>query len=350
MSRATIPAGLQYWFFANIYRKMKKILLRGVNWIGDAVMSMPFIEGLAKALPEAEIILITRSHLAVLYKHNPYIKSVIPIEDKSYSKGWPKAVSDIKKTHAPTAICLPHSFSSALMLYISRVENRYGRACSGRSAFFTHPVYGTIEQYEGHQTDFYLEMLEAITAYKHTDRNPVIYLSDNETNIAKNITDNLKKPILGIFCSAAYGPAKVWPKESFAELGRQYTLKTNGSVVLFGGPADKGINDEIASSIGGDTINIAGKTGLLESVAVMEKCNAVVANDSGPMHLAAASGTRTIGIFGSTNPARTAPRGINASYITKNLSCAPCMARECSLGTYECLKSITPEDILKEIL
>jgi heptosyltransferase-2 len=81
----------------------------------------------------------------------------------------------------------------------------------------------------------------------------------------------------------------------------------------------------------------------------MEKCNVVVANDSGPMHLAAASGTKTVGIFGSTNPARTAPLGRNATYITKSLSCAPCMARVCRLGTYECLKAIKPEDVLKEI-
>jgi heptosyltransferase-2 len=179
---------------------------------------------------------------------------------------------------------------------------------------------------------------------------PLIYLSEAPRNRASGLLTNLKRPVLGIFCSAAYGPAKVWPQENFAELGRSYISKTGGSVVLFGGNSDTQINDKITASIGNGALNIAGLTGLLESVAVMEKCNAVVANDSGPMHLAAASGTKTVGIFGSTNPARTAPLGRTATYISKNLSCAPCMAHKCRLGTYECLRSITPDDVLKEIL
>jgi heptosyltransferase II len=329
---------------------MEKILIRGVNWIGDAVMSMPFINGLGQAWPDAEIHVLTRPHLAELYKYNPYVKGVIPVNEKSRILGWKAAIKKIREMKFKWAICLPHSFSSALFLFFAGMGRRYGRACSGRSMLFTHPVYGKIEDYDAHQSDYYLEMLFAITGYMPIEKLPLIYLSYEQKNRASELLMNLKQPVLGIFCSAAYGPAKVWPRESFAELGRQYILKTGGSVILFGGSSDSQTNDKIAALIGDGALNIAGLTGLLESVAVMEKCSAVVANDSGPMHLAAASGTKTVGIFGSTNPARTAPLGRNAIYITKNLACAPCMARECRLGTYECLKSITPDDVLKEIL
>jgi heptosyltransferase II len=329
---------------------MEKVLIRGVNWIGDAVMSMPFVTGLGRAWPEAEIHLLTRPDLANLYKYNPYVKTVIPINDKSGISGWVAAIRKTKKMRFNMSICLPHSFSSALIMFLSGSTIRYGRACSGRSMLFTHPVYGKIEEYAAHQSEFYLEMLESISGYRASEQVPEIYISDAERIKASAILEQSKQPVLGIFCSAAYGPAKVWPHESFAELGRQYILKTCGSVILFGGASDYPSNDLILASIGSGTLNIAGKTSLLESVAVMEKCNAVVANDSGPMHLAAASGTKTLGIFGSTNPARTAPIGRNATYITKNLACAPCMDRVCRLGTYECLKSITPNDILEEIL
>jgi heptosyltransferase-2 len=340
---------LRYLEFINIRLKMEKVLIRGVNWIGDAVMSMPFITGLGRAWPEAEIHILTRPHLAELYKYNPHVKSVIQVNDKNRISGWKAAIKKTKEMRFNISICLPHSFSSALFLFLSRVSIRYGRACSGRSILFTHPVYGKIEDYAAHQSDFYLEMLEAISGCRTSGRLPEIHISDTERHRASVILEQSKSPVLGIFCSAAYGPAKVWPRESFAELGRQYILKTGGSVVLFGGALDYSANNSIASSIGSRALNIAGMTSLLESVAVMENCNAVVANDSGPMHLAAASGTKTVGIFGSTNPARTAPLGKNATYITKNLACAPCMARVCRLGTYECLKSINPEDVLKEI-
>ena len=328
---------------------MEKVLIRGVNWIGDAIMGMPFISWLGHAWPDAEIHVMTRPHLGQLYKYNPYVKSVIPVNEKSRLLGWKAAIIEIREMKFKMAICLPHSFSSALFLFFSGIEKRYGRACSGRSMLFTHPVYGKIEEYAAHQTDFYLEMLEAISGYRMADRLPEIHISDAERLRASAILEQTKRPVLGIFCSAAYGPAKVWPRDSFAELGRQYILATGGSVILLGGALDYTSNNAIAASIGSNALNIAGATSLLESVAVMEKCNVVVANDSGPMHLAAASGTKTVGIFGSTNPARTAPLGRNATYITKNLACAPCMDRVCRLGTYECLKAIKPEDVLKEI-
>jgi heptosyltransferase II len=341
---------LRYLEFINIRLEMDKVLIRGVNWIGDAVMSMPFVTGLARAWPEAEIHVLTRPHLADLYKHNPHVKSVIPADDRKRVSGVKAAIGKTREMKFNMGICLPHSFSSALIMFLSGIPIRYGRACGGRSMLLTHPVYGKIEEYATHQSDFYLEMLEAISGYRATERLPEIYISETERLKASSILEHSKQPLLGIFCSAAYGPAKIWPSESFAELGRQYVLKTGGTVILFGGSSDYPANNSIAGSIGSSTLNIAGETSLLESIAVMEKCNAVVANDSGPMHLAAASGTKTLGIFGSTNPARTAPLGRNAKYITKNLACAPCMERVCRLGTYECLKSITPDDILKEIL
>jgi heptosyltransferase II len=329
---------------------MDKILIRGVNWIGDAVMSMPFINGLGSAWPDAEIHVLTRPHLAELYKYNPCVKNVIQVNEKSRIQGWKAAYREIRDIKFKIAICLPHSFSSALFLFLSGVPVRYGRACSGRSMLFTHPVYGKIEEYPGHQARFYLEMLEALTGCRVTEVLPEICITDTERLKASGIIDKAKRPVLGIFCSAAYGPAKVWPRESFAELGRRYISRTGGAVILFGGATDRNANNAIAASIGEGAFNIAGTTNLLESVALMERCDTVVANDSGPMHLAAASGAKTLGIFGSTNPVRTAPLGRRGKFITKGLKCAPCMARDCRLGTYECLKSITPDDVLKEIL
>ena len=329
---------------------MEKVVVRGANWIGDVVMSMPFFKGLKTAWPDAEISVLTRPHLAPLYAYNPSVKLSVLQGKEHRLMGWFRNIKDVRSIDAERALCLPHSFGSALFLWFAGVPKRYGRACHHRSIWFTHPVYGTIEEYEGHQMDFYLEMLEAITGFKMQDRLPEIFMSDRERGRASALLSEMEKPVLGMFCSAAYGPAKIWPMERFIELAKGFRREKGGSVVLFGSVGDRERNATIMHAVGKGAYDLAGKTNLLETAAVMESCQAVVANDSGPMHLAAATGVRTMGIFGSTDPQRTSPRGKRAKYIYKGFTCSPCKARTCRYGSYACLSAITPEEVLREIL
>ncbi|MBN1637217.1 MAG: lipopolysaccharide heptosyltransferase II [Deltaproteobacteria bacterium] len=328
---------------------MEKILIRGVNWVGDVVMTTPFFKGLKKVWPETEIYVLTRPHLKSLYANAPHIAGIVEIEEKSRLFGWPKCLRQIRQLAPECAICLPHSISSALFLTLSGISQTYGRSCHYRSVLFTHPVYGTIEDYSGHQVDFYLEMLEAITGSSDRDVLPEIYLSEADLKEASDIIRNMKLPLLGLCTTAAYGPAKLWPKEYFIEIAKRFINDTGGSVLLFGSASDSQYTETTKSSIGKHAYNLAGRTSLLVSTAIMRACQVVVANDSGPMHLAAASGTRTIGIFGSTDPKRTAPRGKQASYLYKAKTCSPCYERTCRYEMYECLRCISPEEVYERI-
>ncbi|MEA2101858.1 MAG: lipopolysaccharide heptosyltransferase II [Thermodesulfobacteriota bacterium] len=325
---------------------MQKIVVRGTNWIGDVVMSLPFYEGMKEAWPGTDIYVLTRPHLSRLYACNSNIKGIITINEDHRAFGWARAIRQIRAIRPDCIITLPHSFSSALFSFFSGTPVRYGRACHYRSVFFTSPVYGTIEGYPGHQADFYMEMLQAITGYRSKACTPWIHISQREMDRSAALLNGIKTPILGLFTSAAYGMAKIWPRANFIDLAKRYIDVTNGSVVLFGSKADIQYNETIKGELDDKCYNLAGRSDILETVALMKRCAVVVANDSGPMHLGAASGTRTIGIFGSTNPERTAPRGGDAHYIYKDLECAPCMEHTCRYGTYDCLKAVTPSEVL----
>ena len=329
---------------------MERVIVRGTNWVGDVVMSLPFYTGLKAAWPQAEICVLTRPHLADLYRHNPCLSVVVELEERPRLSGWARGLRQVRELECEGAVCLPHSISAALFLRLAGIPIRCGRACHGRTPLFSHPVPGDIEGYDGHQTDFYLELLQALTGHAPGGGEPALCITSAERERAASLLQGLEGPVLGLFASAAYGPAKMWPREYFVELARTFLRDGGGGVVLFGGRSDRDLNAAIVEAIGPQARYLAGKTGLLESAACMERCRAVVANDSGPMHLAAATGVKTLGIFGSTDPRRTAPRGPQARYLSASEACAPCMQRTCRYATYACLRAITPDMVYAEIM
>jgi heptosyltransferase-2 len=154
---------------------------------------------------------------------------------------------------------------------------------------------------------------------------------------------NIERSIrVGIHPGAAYGPAKRWLPERFAELAMRLS-KDGISIILFGSKGEKEVINGIMSKSEGKAINLCGRFTIGELAAMMKKCDAVVTNDSGPMHLAGAVGAKLIAIFGSTSPQATSPSG-NYEIIWKNVDCSPCFRRECAQD-FKCMKSITTDEV-----
>jgi heptosyltransferase-2 len=147
---------------------------------------------------------------------------------------------------------------------------------------------------------------------------------------------------------AAYGPAKQWPIDYFEELAR--SLRERGyAPVVVGGDQERETGRRLAAV----ALDLTGSTGLLEAVAVLARCRAVVSNDSGALHLARAAGTRVIGLFGSSSPAWTGPTPAEGEVLRLGLSCSPCYRRTCPLSGeahMACLRGIRPEVVLGRVL
>ncbi len=156
-------------------------------------------------------------------------------------------------------------------------------------------------------------------------------------------------PLIAIAPAAAYGPAKEWPAEKFAALIDHFAENSGAESVLVGAPAERARCDRVAAAARGGAIVAAGETGIGELVALLSLCSGFAGNDSGAMHLAAALGIPTAGIFGSTNPLRTGPMGPRARFIWHRLECSPCLARTCRFGHYNCLRQIEAEEVAQAL-
>lgn len=154
--------------------------------------------------------------------------------------------------------------------------------------------------------------------------------------------------LVGMMPGAEYGPAKQWPVSSFATLAQR--LNEQGiSVWVFGSDKDREAGDRIAKVAGANTINLCGQTSLADVIDLISLTEQVVTNDSGLMHIAAATGTRVIAIYGSSSPQFTPPLTNRSAIIWLKTECSPCFDRTCQFGHYRCLRDITTEQVLETI-
>jgi lipopolysaccharide heptosyltransferase II len=140
---------------------------------------------------------------------------------------------------------------------------------------------------------------------------------------------------------------KLWSNQKFGELADRLTARYGADVVFTGSLHDRPTIEEIISVMEGEVLNLAGKTTLMTLASLYEKCRFVVSTDTGPMHVAAASGTPVVALFGPTAPWRTGPFGPEHQVIRVGLECSPCFKRNCD--TTACMEQITVDDVLEGI-
>lgn len=334
----------------------KRILVRGVNWLGDAVMSTPALERLRAAAPDSEITLLTHEKLADLFQHYPQIDHVLTFQD---SEGVFSIARRLRAKNFELALVFPNSHRSALEVFFARIPRRvgYGRAWLLTQSMPRPPVrmrkrsIGEIKSLvahggrgretfpaDAHHTHNYLNLISAPWIP------PRLHVREDEVAEARK---RLPKTgaWLGLNAGAEYGPAKRWPIERFIETANRLHNKLGCGWILFGGPNDAALTAQIAAACP-SAVDLAGKTSLRELCALFRCCRVVLTNDTGPMHLAAALGVPVVVPFGSTAPELTGPP---AGAITGNVPCAPCFRRECPID-FRCMLRIEVDQVVQETL
>ncbi len=346
----------------------QKILIRGVNWIGDAVLTIPAIKAVRKAFPDAHICLLAKPWVAEIFSESPDIDEIILYDNKFKGIiGRFRLGNLLKRQCFDTAILLQNAFDAALVTWLAKIPERIGYKRDCRGFLLTKDIPVPEEIAGKHQINYYLNIVRSITD-KIEETAPYINLTDKEKQKAKiTISSGLQDPhlpLIGINPGAAYGSAKRWPHENFAELIMKIINDLNGRVIIFGSQSEVEIANEIISEI--NTLKIkfkmeynsrvmvmSGKTSLRELAALISECDALITNDSGPMHMASALLVPTAAIFGSTDPEATGPFGNGHKVVTTGLPCSPCLKRECPEKDLKCMTEITPEMVfsaLNEIL
>jgi len=301
------------------------------NWIGDLLLALSVVERKKRA-EQCGISLIVPEHLAGLTKQLSSLP-IIPYRRSNRSDYFAsvRSIKPFSKIYV-----LPHSFSSALFAFLSRIPSRRGVSAELRWALLTERLPAAAASRTRHLTHEYSDVLEIPFV------DPVVWKSHS-------VEQSKEHAGCIVICpGAAYGPAKQWPY--FDRLAAFFPDK---KFVILGDRRDAEIGRQISDTLPQRITNLAGATSLEHAAAIIAAASVVVSNDSGLLHLAGFLGTPTVGIYGSTSSVWTRPLGGAVRIAAGSCPCSPCYERTCPLHHYHCLKNIAPETVAalaKEII
>lgn len=327
-----------------------RVIVREVNWLGDLVMSLPALRAVRDAYPRAYLAVMVRRELAGLFDGIDWVDEVIGFSFGRRLAGVAdrvRLVARLRRGRFDLAVIFPASFGSALIVAIAGIRRRVGWAADGRGVMLTDRAVRRRDS-RTHQSNEWLAMVRE-TLRIETPRGDCALgvASDARAAMREWIARRRRHsdaPLIAIAPIAAYGPAKEWPAERYAALIDMLAEKYRAECVIVGAGGDREACERVARASRAGAIIAAGETTVAELIAMLADCDGFVGNDSGAMHLAAALGIPTVGIFGSTNPIRTGPLGPRVRVIYRAIECSPCLERTCRFGHYNCLKSIEPAE------
>lgn len=333
----------------------RKILVIGVNWVGDAILSLPAMRGLRRLFPEAYIGLLVRAYLGDLLRDVADVDEVIPYQPKKGVYRWVNElymVRLLRREGFDVALILPRSFRSALVAYLAGIPVRIGYVDEGRDFLLTHGIPRTDELLRVHRIKYYLHLIECMGRVPDEDP-PVIEVTPEKKQWAYGFLRSCGMEnshlMVGFIPGATYGSAKCWDPERFSELGTKLCRGYGANILIFGTQSERELADMIARGIDGKVVNLAGSTTLPQLAALMESCDVVVTNDTGPMHISAAVKTPVVAIFGSTDPVTTGPCGNGHIIVRNEVSCSPCLRRVCPTD-HRCMDLISSNDVYEALL
>ncbi len=336
-------------------RSPMRVLVVAPNWIGDALLAQPLFARLHRRLPDLIIDALAPPWTGPVLARMPEINEVL---DAPFAHGelrlkdrW-RLGQSLRERGYSQSIVLPNSFKSALIPFFADIRLRVGYVGESR--------YGLLNVVHKLDRDALPLMSERYAQLAETPGKPVTRpletpgLRVDETNqliTMARLGISRQRPVV-VFCPGAeFGPSKRWPAEHYAALARRLTDQGR-QVWLIGSPKDAPVGEAIAALSGGLALNLCGRTDLASAIDLIAAASLVVSNDSGLMHVAAATGRPLIAIYGSSDSRHTPPLAApeQARIVEiQGLDCRPCFKRECPLGHWRCMKEIGPEQVLRDI-
>lgn len=330
--------------------RIERLLVRGVNWVGDTILTYPTLEALRKKFLNSKISILIPHTLIDLWITSPYVDEIIPFKKK---KGIRSIFEDLRlgyllrRKRFDLALILPRSFHSALQVFLAGVPIRLGYEDGGRSFLLTHKIPRTKEILSYHRVYYYRKLLEPFGETPDFSA-PHLRLREEDRDWAKGMLKRLgvsgDSLLIALNPGATYGQAKCWPPNRFGELGKRLSLRWNAVFLIFGKEEEGKVTHEILRFLGRKGIDLSGKTNLLQLAALLEECHLLISNDTGTMHVGSAVGTPIVSIFGSTDPSTTGPWGDGHIIIKKDVPCSPCFRRVCS-GDHKCMGLISVGEV-----
>jgi len=312
---------------------MKRLVILAPNWLGDAVMALPAIADVRRGAKDAVIAVAARAAVAPIFRLVPEVDEVLTIQ----RRGWFALGTDLGSEAFDTALLLPNSLNSAVMVFRAGIRDRWGYRTDCRGRLLTRAVRPPAGL---HQAEYYQQLVHAL-GFPNGPLEPRLPVPNTARDAASKLLSSggwdPRTPLVAMAPGAAYGGAKRWPPERFAALASD--LAADGvRAAMVGSGGDRHTADEVKVREP-KVIDLVGQTDLLQLAGVLALARALVTNDSGAMHLAAAIGTPVTAVFGPTDERATRPLGDGHTVVTASVWCRPCMLRECPLD-HRCMEGI----------
>lgn len=334
-------------------RDMKRILIRGVNWVGDAIMTTPAVAAVRENFPDAHIAVLAKKWVAPVYAEHPAVDEVIVLDKDGPHKGIKglfRIAGEIRKKRFDLAVLFQNAIEAALIVRLAGVPVRMGYDTDARGFLLNRKVKLRPEDKKIHETEYYLRILTR-SGLKGEWSKPVFHLSPDAVQQALNVLKDVGIPadsfILGLAPGAAYGPAKQWPAERYAAAADRILEEKNGSAVIFGSKGEAQVAETLQNHMTRRVVNLAGETDLTTAAALIKTCGLFLTNDSGLMHMAAAVDAPIVAIFGSTNPETTSPADGRFIMIRREVECSPCLKPTCEQPSHKCMELVTVDDVVE---
>ena len=337
---------------------IRRIVVLGTNWIGDAVMSVAGLRELRKLYPQAHLALLVRDWVADLYQDQHLVDELIRI---------PPGLSLVRRILWVTprlrgfdlAVLFPNAFVNALQPLLAGVPRRVGYAADGRGWMLTSRAHSRIKQLHRHQVYSYLDLLflsglspvnylEDKTFVPRTDLCPQPESIERSTRLLEKKGGG-RRPRVVLNPGAFFGAAKRWYPDRYAAVADRLMTEKSAEIVLIGSSGERKLAEHIQTLMKRPPIILTGETKLPDLMGLFSECDLLITNDSGPMHLAAALDTPQIALFGSTDEVATGPLSKQAHIIHKHVPCSPCLLRECPIDL-RCFDGIQIDEVVSKAL
>jgi heptosyltransferase-2 len=333
--------------------------VRGTNWVGDAVMTIPALRELRRVLPKAHITLATRPWAEGIFRDADFLDDILIYDRPRRSPGAVlRQVKQWRGRSFDLAVLFQNAFEAAVIAGLARVPVRTGYSTDGRRPLLTHPLAVPSWRSDRHEVFYYLNIIGELErmlygASRVEEHEPRFLLEVSETRktealqILNEYGVSDRQSIIALCPGSTNSRAKRWPAERYAALADRFIEEMGAKILLVGARDELSVSAEVSRLMRHKPVVLTGETDLAQLTATLSLVDLLVTNDTGPSHIAAALGRPTLVIFGPTDPRTTRPFSKSAEVVRRPPDCAPCMLRDCPID-HRCMTGITPEAVFAQ--
>lgn len=331
------------------------ILIIGPSWVGDMVMAQTLFTCLKQRHPDCQIDVLAPDWSRPILERMPEVRNALsfPLGHGVLELATRRKIGKSLAGQYDQAILLPNSLKSALVPFFAGIPKR-----TGWKGEMRYGLLNDVRNLDKQRLPLMIERFMAL-AYEPDAALPkpypqprlVIGNASREAALAK-FGLSLDRPVLALCPGAEFGEAKRWPAEHYAKVA-ELKIRAGWQVWLFGSkndhPGCEEIRARLIPGLREESVNLAGETSLAEAIDLLSCAGAVVSNDSGLMHVAAALNRPLVAVYGSTSPQFTPPLADQVEIVRLGLECSPCFERTCRFGHYDCLRELKPRPVIEAL-